>query len=556
MAHDAPGPGRVIASRFRLEEQLEDISGASMWRAVDLALARNVAVHVVPADDDRAERTLRAARTSATVSDPRLARVLDAVEEDGLVHVVHEWCTGASLDRLLGEGVLEPRRAAWLVREVADALAVAHQRGVPHGRLLPENVMVSDAGSVQVIGFVVAAELYGDVGSVDEDVRNLAALLYASLVDRWPGTPDSVLEPALVEHGHVLRPRQVRAGVPRSLDTVCDRLLNGTAEPRLRSAAGVSQALSAFLGEAVGDTLGGGEATTLLAPVREDAPAPGRSEDPEATQAAGFAALVEEVRHHEAPGATQAVPLRSSTSGPVWPPPEPRPVGPVRTLPPAASWGPDRRDDTGDVHRVTEEAPGAPWLKGAGVLGVVALIALAAVIALNLRGGDPASTPSGDTTTSSAPSRPLTLASVRDFDPDQDGGTPEENPDQVPLATDGDPATAWTTLQYRDGPELAPYKSGVGLLLDLGSEKQVGKVQVTLLGSPYDVQLLAAPSGASAPTGTDGLDAVATRTGVGGQVVLQPDDRVTTRYLVLWLTALPASGSQFQGKVAEVTVRS
>ncbi len=147
-------------------------------------------------------------------------------------------------------------------------------------------------------------------------------------------------------------------------------------------------------------------------------------------------------------------------------------------------------------------------------------------------------------------------ARVVSFDPDQDGGPPEEYPELVPLATDGDPATSWRTLRYNDGPALAPYKAGLGLLLDLGKETDVGSVAVTLDGSPYDLSLLAAPAGAQAPTGVQGLTTVAASTGASGEVTLAGKQPVTTRYLVVWLTALPPVAGGYRGAVAEVVVRS
>ncbi len=151
----------------------------------------------------------------------------------------------------------------------------------------------------------------------------------------------------------------------------------------------------------------------------------------------------------------------------------------------------------------------------------------------------------------------LPIASVRSFDPEQDGSGPaEESPELVPLATDGDPGTAWQTLRYNDGPVLAPYKSGVGLLLDLGKETAVGSVTVTLDGSPYSLELLAAPQGAGAPSGTKGLTTVATADDASGDVRLAGSEAVTTRYLVVWLTALPPVGGGFRGSIAEVVVRS
>jgi hypothetical protein len=186
---------------------------------------------------------------------------------------------------------------------------------------------------------------------------------------------------------------------------------------------------------------------------------------------------------------------------------------------------------------------------------------LAVVVAFDL-GSTPSGSPdderSGSASPTATPSRPL-RATVASFDPDdRSGGPPEENPDQAALAVDGDPATAWTTETYEDGPALAPYKRGVGLLLDLGREVEVGSVDVTL-GGVHDLALFAAPDASAVPTDVVGLARVDREVGVEGRVRLAPDtaaEPLTTRWLVVWLTALPVSGSGYRGQVGEVVVRS
>jgi serine/threonine protein kinase len=581
-----------VAGRFRLDDLLGDHAGARLWRATDLTLARNVAVHVVPAADPRAAAALTAARTSATVSDGRVLRVLDALEEGDHVSIVHEWGSGLSLDRLVADEPLAARRAAWLVREVAEAIAVAHRHGVAHGRLLPENVMVNDAGSVKLAGFVVDGVLLGrshassgedgdrpnvpPLSDHEADVRNLGGLLYAALTGRWPGSPASVLPTApAAERGLVCRPRQVRSGVPRALDLLCDRVLNAS-DPGARSvesAAQVSEALSAWLGEPVAGT-----AVTSVSALLGDenhpwaTPDPDPDPDPDATVAvpAGVAGMTRPAD----PDATQAwqapsrvAPAEARSGGGT------RPVAPLATAPaqaqapvtaPARSdvpahWGPDRPEDR---HAGDPEPPsrGLPWLRLAAVLAALTLAVLAVVVAFDLGStplGGPHDDPSASDSSSpsATPSRPVPLT-VTSFDPDdQSGGPPEENPDLVPLVTDGDPTTAWTTETYDSGPPLAPYKRGVGLLLDLGKPTSVSSVDVTLVGGAHDLTLFAAPKGGTAPTDVVGLTRVAREVGVQGRVRIQPQ-AVTTRWLVLWLTALPPSGSGYQGQVGEVVVRS
>ena len=213
-------PGEVLAGRYRLIDLLTESGGGRFWRAHDNVLERFVALHVIPEDDHRAPLLLAAARESATVLDARILRVLDAEMRDGRCFVVNEWGTGTSLDILVTHGgPLGPRRAAWLAAEVAGAIATAHARGVAHGRLNPENVLVDGLGAVRLIGLCVDAALHDlPPGRLDQDRQDLGGLLYCALTATWPGPSDSIVPGAPHEHDRVLAPRQVRAGVPRPLD--------------------------------------------------------------------------------------------------------------------------------------------------------------------------------------------------------------------------------------------------------------------------------------------------------------------------------------------------
>lgn len=262
MSTGSIGPGTVLAGRYRLDDLLTESDGARFWRATDTVLARSVAVHAVASDDERAAGLLEAARVSATVTDPHLLRVLDCDDEGGITWVVNEWGDGVSLDLMLQQGTLPPSRAAWLTREVADAIAAGHAVGIAHGRLNPEAVLVTHAGAVKLIGYVIDATLqrprppdpiYGELDDREADVINLAGLLYASLTGRWPGVAPSSVPPAPREGRRPLRPRQVRAGVPRTLDVICDRVLHKEASQHsmpIETALEIAAALADHLGDA------------------------------------------------------------------------------------------------------------------------------------------------------------------------------------------------------------------------------------------------------------------------------------------------------------------
>jgi serine/threonine protein kinase len=173
-------PGEVLADRYRLTDLLTESKGGRFWRAFDSVLQRDVAVHIIGCDDDRAPLLREAARRSATVLDRRMLRVLD-IDIDAAgdrCFVVNEWGSGTSIDLMLADGgPLSPMVSAWIVAEVADTLALAHDSRIAHGRLVPENVLIDTDGSVRLIGFAVDAALHGlPAGRVATDVADLVGL--------------------------------------------------------------------------------------------------------------------------------------------------------------------------------------------------------------------------------------------------------------------------------------------------------------------------------------------------------------------------------------------
>lgn len=594
---DAMRPGDVLAGRYRLVVLLHERSGGRFWRAYDTVLARDVAIHLIPDADDRAKRLREAARRSANVHEPRLLRVLDTDTLDGQCYVVNEWGEGISLNNMVVDTPLAPRRAAWLVSEAADSLAVAHRAGVSHGRLVPENVLVDESGAVKLIGFAVDAALHGlPTGDAHDDVAALGAILYTALTGKWPGHLVSGVPAAPLEHGHALRPRQVRAGVPRVLDQLCDDLLSGHRHHRHLSAQALRDALVEFVGDtasvaaAEAERMRGSTSTrqSLLPttapvslPVAEPEPEPEPTPEPEPVPEPIPGPLPEPADETQA-----GVPvfydhiddvgwLAPSDQPP--PPPPPFEEQPARPLfapdPPDGRSSRPARGETDDAGNgfwpwedepprpapvappATEDAvPGRNWLRVAGILAVSLLLLVALVYAFNRGrdGGSPGSddadpTDSGSPGTGSA----VTVAAVDDFDPF--GDTKEENSDEAPLVIDGKPGTTWHTQTYRQNFGPGGLKPGVGLVLDLGEAREVRSVTVTLVGGPTTAELRTV-DGSERPTGIDGLEVVATRTATGTTLELTPEEAVTSRYLVLWLTSVPAVTGGFRGEVAEVEV--
>jgi hypothetical protein len=220
----------------------------------------------------------------------------------------------------------------------------------------------------------------------------------------------------------------------------------------------------------------------------------------------------------------------------------------------ARYWPFEDPEDTGGF----SGKEGRSWLQLAAIVALCIAILAAMFVAFGIgRKGDdkptasPTTAPASPTVTGS----PIRIVSAHDFDPE--GDPPEENPDQVPLAIDGKPDTGWRTLTYKDDAHLGGLKSGVGILLDLGSEQEVGSVQVDLAGSPTDLALYAtAPGTDDPPVELADTRRLTAATADGTKAVLRVEPAVRTRFVVVWLTSLPAVTGGFRGEIAEVTVRS
>jgi hypothetical protein len=553
VSNQTVSPGALLAGRYRIAELLAEIDGARVWRAVDEVLSRAVVVDVLPVGDPRTNLLFDAARRAAAANDPRFLRVLDCDMHDGVTYCVREWAGGRSLERMLGSGPLTGQQAGWLAREVSEALENLHRTGYAHGAISPATVVITDAGAIKVIGVATEAALRSSgAGSPEEDVHSLGELLYASLTGRWPGpAPAWGMQPAPVEHGRLLSPRQVRAGVPRSLDDICDRLLGDPPRhhaPPITSAAGLSAALSGVVGSSH-------EPPNQMDETVQVARQNGSIDD--ATQ----------VVPQAPPPAIDPTPQPAYDAEPNgYRPPQPAynpatETRPVRRQPPPPSNGNGRR---------RHEEPKAKGGWGGRILILLAILALLSVIAMAqflLKGAMNNDNGSGDGgTKSSAPPQTSTtpsattggkavIASAKDFDPPP--GDNVEHPKDVANTYDGDSSTTWKTQSYKKRPDLGGLKPGVGIYYNLGAKTSVSSVAIALVGDGTSLQVLI-PNGDTTkpPSAIDGWKAVATKEN-------QPEGTVTvtlpagtqSQYVLVWLTKLPKVSDGYQGIISEVTIQ-
>ncbi|EHN78756.1 serine/threonine protein kinase [Streptomyces sp. NRRL WC-3753] len=507
--------GHKLARRYRLEECVTRLDGFSSWRAVDEKLRRAVGVHLLPADHARARSVLAAARSSALLGDPRFVQVLDAVEDNDLVYVVHEWLPDATeLTALLASGPLEAYDAYQMVSQVASAMAAAHREGLAHLRLSPNAVLRTSTGQWRIRGLAVNAALRGISSDTPQrtDTEAIGALLYATLTQRWPYETDAHGLAGLPKDIGLIPPDQVRAGIHRGLSELAMRALanDGATASRHESPCTTPEELVKAIGE--------------MPRIRPPEPA------------------------YTAPPQYQRTAYQQGAYG--RPAPHPGVTQPVPTPPPPL------QSRTGKALK---------WSVSALLIAALGLGSWQLADALMERGGKADNQNQTQTTDGNdkndertEQAKPISVQTAQEYVASGSAQAPQD----VANTYDGDASTFWRTKKYNEGPKLAPYKPGVGIVYDLGSEQDVSTASIGLryTGDHTTVHLYAADSLAPS-AGVDGMKEIASATTTGTSLTAKASKPVKTRYVLLWMTDVPNapsdgySGAGYKQAITDVTFK-
>ena len=461
-----------IAERYELKEVVGTGGMASVYCAYDTLLERNVALKILHAhygeDAEYVERFRREARAAAQLSHPGIVTVIDRGEENGRQFIVFEYVDGETLKEIVERsGPLPVRRVIVLGLEMGRAIAFAHDQGLVHRDVKPQNVLLGSDGRARVTDFGIARSLdavgrtetgtvlgtshyiapeqaRGERVDAQTDVYSFGVVLYELLAGDVPFPGDNFLTVAMK---HVNDPipslLERRPDCPLRLATLVERMLAKEPAGRPASMHEVVGELEACLAEI--DARPDGEATMI------------------AKSPVGIA---------KTPRSRQASPRRTR-----------RPLF--------------------------------------ALLPLLAIGAAAAAFFLT-RGED------GDG--EGAPATPVRLQGVGAYDPDGGDG---EHDDEADLATDRDPETYWRTSNYRS--PLSAFKSGVGLVLDAGEQRQLEQIAMSSETPGFSAEIQAGDS-AEGP-----FETISANKTVGGQTTTWSLQAADSRYYVVWITELIGS---------------
>jgi serine/threonine-protein kinase len=288
--------GRTLADRYRVDSEVARGGMATVYRAHDVRLERDVALKVLSkpyaGDASFVERFLGEGRAAASLSHPSLVHVYDSGSDGDAHYIVMELLDRHRTlrDRIEAEGPLPPAEVARIGRELLAGLKAVHDHGLVHCDVKPANVMLG-AGPAKLIDFGIATpphagsdggtsigslrfmspeQLHGEDLTPSSDLFSLGAVLYEALTGRPPYPGDTPEEVSTAQSAGTVRPPSTVAdGVPANLDLAILQALRRDPAERFSSAEAMAASLEGSA-EEVGD-----DDTTQV--VRVPAPPPPRA---------------------------------------------------------------------------------------------------------------------------------------------------------------------------------------------------------------------------------------------------------------------------------------
>jgi eukaryotic-like serine/threonine-protein kinase len=289
---------RTLNNRYELEKKIGDGGMAVVFKATDTMLSRPVAVKVLrdtyASDPQFLERFRREARSAAGLNHPHIVNVYDVGQEGQIYYIVMEFIEGASLKELIVKnGTVPVADAIRLTGEICDGIGYAHEKGLIHRDLKPQNILLTRDGRSKVTDFGIAKQVgdqtltqagftlgtvqyfspeqaKGQTATPQSDIYSIGIILYEMLTGRIPFEGDN---PVAIAIKHIEEappvPRRFNPSIPSALEAIVMRAMSKNPAQRYASAAAMKKALQDFASvNEIGGTVAVPTGTAVAVPPR------------------------------------------------------------------------------------------------------------------------------------------------------------------------------------------------------------------------------------------------------------------------------------------------
>ena len=258
--------GRKLDGRYEITELIGIGGMAEVYKAVDLLENRTVAVKILKNEyadnDDFVRRFRNESKAIAVLSHPNIVKIYDVGFSDKIQFIVMEYIDGITLKEFMEQqGALKWKDSVHFITQILRALQHAHDRGIVHRDIKPQNIMLFPDGTIKVMDFGIARfareegktmsdkaigsvhyispeQARGDITDEKSDIYSVGVMLYEMLTGVKPFDGDTPIAVALMHMQTTpRRPKRINDSIPDGLDEIVMRAMQKDASKRYQSAS-------------------------------------------------------------------------------------------------------------------------------------------------------------------------------------------------------------------------------------------------------------------------------------------------------------------------------
>ncbi|MGN0690611.1 MAG: Stk1 family PASTA domain-containing Ser/Thr kinase, partial [Oscillospiraceae bacterium] len=267
--------GKKLDGRYEITELIGIGGMADVYKAIDIIDDRVVAVKILKTefsnDDEFLRRFRNESKAIAVLSHPNIVKIYDVGFTEKIQFIVMEYIDGITLKEFMEQqGILKWKDAIHFIIQILRALQHAHDRGIVHRDIKPQNIMLFPDGTIKVMDFGIARfareegktlsdkaigsvhyispeQARGDITDEKSDIYSVGVMLYEMLTGQKPFDADNPVSVALMHmQSKAKNPREINETIPEGLEDIVIRAMQKDASKRYQSASEMIKDIEEF----------------------------------------------------------------------------------------------------------------------------------------------------------------------------------------------------------------------------------------------------------------------------------------------------------------------